>query len=220
MTRRGVGAALSAAAALAAALHAPAGADPAAARVVDRTVTCQIGVRAGVRKLEVHARSGTRLLEDPRKWKFLASASVHDPSVVGASPAWLAAGWPLAFGPGQTPSRVTLSMALRCKPTGAHVPLTTRGLSGFPASRLEDEYHCVVPRRVIVRVRAVFRAPTTLRRNRRWSTLEAPGVVREGTLAVRSESGAPVALATVHESGKARLYVHDRCDPDLVSSDG
>lgn len=221
MTARRSGVALSVAAALAGGLlHAPAGAERAAARVLDRTLLCSVGVRAGVRKLEVHARSGTRLLDDPRKWKFLAEASVRDPSFVGASVAWVAAGWPPAFEPGQTPSRVTLSVARRCKPAGAPVPLTTRGLTGFPASPLDDEYHCVVPRRVLVRIKATFRAPTVLRVNRNWGTLDAPGVVREAVLAVRSESGAPVALATVHESGKARLYVHERCDPDLVSSDG
>jgi hypothetical protein len=205
---------------LAASLGPPAGAEPAASATLDRTVVCSIGIRAGVRKVEVHARTGTRLFDDPTKWKFLASAEVRDPSFVGRSAAWIAAGWPPALEPGQEPSGVTLSVALRCTATTARVPLTTRGLSGFPASPLDDEYHCVVSRRVLVRVRAVFRAPTTLRPNRKWGTLEGRGIVREGVLAVRTESGAPVALATVHESGKSRLYVADRCRPDLIQSDG
>lgn len=209
-----------AATALTGALGPPAGAAPAGSLTVDRTVVCSIGMRAGVRKVEVHARSGTRLFADPAKWKFLASTSIRDPSFVGRDAAWIAAGWPPALEQGQEPSRVTLSVAVRCQPTTAPVPLTARGLSGFPASPLEDEYHCIVPRRVLVRVRATFRAPTTLRPNRRWGTLEGRGVVREGVLAVRTESGAPVALATVHESGKARLYVADRCRPDLIQSDG
>jgi hypothetical protein len=100
------------------------------------------------------------------------------------------------------------------------VPLTTKGLSGFAASPLDDEYHCVVPKRVLVRVKATFRAPTSLRLNRKWGTLEARGVVREGVVVVSTEAGKAVALAIVNESGKARLNVADNCEPDLIQSDG
>jgi hypothetical protein len=132
----------------------------------------------------------------------------------------MAAGWPPNFEPSQQPSTVTLSLAVRCKQSAMRVPLTTKGLAGFAASPLDDEYQCVVPRRVLVRVRATYRAPTSLRPNRKWGTLEARGVVREGVVAVSTETGRPVALATVNENGKARLYVADHCEPDLISSDG
>lgn len=206
-------------AALAAVTGYSAGAEPTASRVVDRTVVCAIGKRAGVRKVEVHARTGTRLYGDRTKWKFLADASVYDGSTYPAL-TWMAAGWPPDFEPGQQPSTVTLSMAVRCRQTLTRVPLTTKGLTGFAASPLDDEYQCVVPKRVLVRVKATYRAPTSLRLNRKWGTLEARGVVREGVVAVRTETGKPIALATVNESGKARLYVADHCEPDLISSDG
>lgn len=191
----------------------------AASRVVDRTVVCSVAKRAGVRQVEVHARSGTRLFGDRSKWKFFASASVGD-SFQGPSMSWIAAGWPPALEPGQKASNVQLSVALRCTPTSAPVPLATKGLSGFAASPLDDEYHCVVPRRVLVRLVASFRASPKLRRNGKRGTLEGHGLVREGTLVVRTESGKPVALATVNENGKARLYVADHCEPDLIQSDG
>jgi hypothetical protein len=190
-----------------------------ASRVVDRTVACSIGKRAGMRTVEVHARTGTRLFGDRTKWKFLANAYLTDPSSYPAL-TWVSAGWPPVFEPGQTPSNVTLSTAVRCKQSSARVPLTTKGLSGFAASPLDDEYHCVVPKRVLVRVKATFRAPTSLRLNRKWGTLEARGVVREGVVVVSTEAGKAVALAIVNESGKARLNVADNCEPDLIQSDG
>ncbi len=215
-----------AAAALALALAAAAGratlaarGDPAASRIVDRTVVCAIGKRAGVRKVEVHARTGTRLFGDPSKWKFLANASVRDSSTFPYL-AHVAAGWPPELEPGQTSANEVLAVAARCKQVSTRVPLTTKGLTGFAASPLDDEYHCVVPRRVLVRIKATFRAPTTLRPNRKWHQLTARGVVREGIVAVSTESGKAVSVATVNENGKARLYVADHCEPDLISSDG
>jgi hypothetical protein len=199
--------------------HAPVDAISAPSRTVDRTVACSVGMRAGVRKVEIHARSGTRLFGDPTKWKFLANAYLTDPSSYPAL-TWVSAGWPPVFEPGQKPSNVTLSTAVRCTQSSARVPLTTKGLSGFAASPLDDEYHCVVPKRVLVRVKATFRAPTSLRLNRKWGTLEARGVVREGVVVVSTEAGKAVALAIVNESGKARLNVADNCEPDLIQSDG
>jgi hypothetical protein len=196
-----------------------ASAEPAGSRVIDQTMVCSIGKRAGLRQVEIHARTGTRHIEDRTKWKFLASASVTDKSSY-PSLGWLAAGGPSYVEPGQKPSNVTLSTAARCKRTSARVPLSAKGLSGFPASPLDDEYHCPVSPRVLVRTRASFRAATSLRPNRRWGTLEARGLVREGVLAVRTETGRPVGLATVNESGKARLYVAHSCKPDLIQSDG
>lgn len=212
--------AAAAVAALAASLGPSAGAEPAVPTIVERTTVCSVGKRAGVRKIEVHARSGTRLFEDPRRWKFLASASLVDPTSRGAGLAWLLAGWPPLREPGQLRSSETLGIAVRCRPSSARVPPTPTGLSGFAASPLEDEYHCVVPRRIVVGVRALFRAPASLRLNRRWGQLTARGIVREGSLAIRTEAGRPIALATVHESGRARLFVAGSCEPDLIQSDG
>lgn len=192
---------------------------PLASRTIDRTVVCSVGMRAGVRKVEVHARSGTRLFGDTTKWKYLASASVEDSTGL-VSLAWALAGWPPATEPGLNWTNQTLGISTACKQSSRRVPLTTKGLTGFSASPLDDEYQCAVPQRVLVRAKATFRATTSLRLNRKWRQLTARGVVREGVLAVRTESGRPVALATVNESGKARLYVADNCEPDLIQSDG
>lgn len=193
---------------------------PLASRTIDRTIACAVGKRAGVRKVEVHARSGTRLFGDTTKWKYLASASVVDPTARAAGLAWLYAGWPPATEPGLNWTNQTLGISTACKQSSRRVPLTSKGLSGFPASPLDDEYHCVVPRRVLVRVSAAYREPTSLRLNRKWGQLTARGVIRRAVVAVRTEAGGPVALAAVSESGKARLYVAGNCEPDLISSDG
>jgi hypothetical protein len=96
------------------------------------------------------------------------------------------------------------------------VPLATRGLSGGTAGQLADRYDCVVPAQIVVRVRGVFHEGTSLRRWRPTPDIDefvARGRVREGALAIRTARGEPIALATVHESGRARFFVGSSCAP-------
>lgn len=191
-------------------------AQPAASRIVDRTVICAIS-SSPQREIDVQAQSGVRLFGDPSKWKTLPIASVYDPR--SASPqtyAWIVAGWPpIPPEPGRPVRTDALSYPTGCRPSSSRVPLSTAGLTGGPATQFGDEYDCVVPQRILLRIRGVFYAPAVIRRQRTEHVdhLFARGRVREGSLAIRTLSGKPIALATVHESGKTRLFLGNTCGP-------
>jgi hypothetical protein len=95
-----------------------------------------------------------------------------------------------------------------CRPARTSVPLSPRGLAGGAASQLGERFECVVPRRVVVRIRAEFRAPVSLRRGGTANAL------RSGRVAVRSASGKPIVYADVFESGRARLFLAGNCVRD------
>lgn len=102
----------------------------------------------------------------------------------------------------------------QCRASRAHVPLSARGLMGGAAGALGDSYDCFPPRRVLVRVRAVFRSRTSLRLNSVTGHLFTRTPVREVSLAVRTSSGKPLAYAAALESGKARVFAAPGCLPE------
>ncbi|MEX0807612.1 MAG: hypothetical protein WD044_02685, partial [Dongiaceae bacterium] len=187
---------------------------PSASTVIDRTVSCAI-TRGGTREIDVRAQSGTRLFGDRSKWKSLPGASFGDPR--SASPtsshvyAYVSAGWPPPRQSGLPLRTDTLAYSIECRPSSAPVPLSTVGLSGGAASPNGDEHDCVVAAKILVRIRGVYRTPTSLKRSR--DSFVARGPVKEGYLAIRTLSGDQIALATVLESGRARLFVGDSCGP-------
>jgi hypothetical protein len=193
-----------------------AGAEPASSRIVDRTLSCAVGARAGVRSVTVHARTGLRDLDDRSKWKQLASLSLRDSYSSFAS---VAAGNPVAdLAPGvpARPERVTMAVAPTCR-AAERIPLSAKRLSRASASQLGDTYDCLAGMRVLVRVRGVFRSPTSLRLRRfvyGRTSLVAVGTVRHGYVAVRSAAGKPLAYAEVLESGKARVFTARSCVED------
>ncbi|MDQ3379050.1 MAG: hypothetical protein M3546_01845 [Actinomycetota bacterium] len=195
------------------------GAQSAKSRIIDRTLLCAISP-GNPREIRVSAQSGTRLFGDRSKWKILPAASFGDPR--SASPttpgvsAGVWAGWPPVRAAGRPLATETLRYSVRCRRSGSRAALTSRGLSGGSASQLADHYDCVVPRRVLVRVRGVFDAPTSIHRFRPTNYIDefvARGRMNEGALAIATEPGKPIALATVHESGRARLFVGTSCGP-------
>jgi hypothetical protein len=198
------------------------------ARVIDRTFVCSIGHIAGGREIEIHARSGFRSLQNPSQWQMLPSAEVGP---LGRYLVSISAGRPREkhrdnpSDNGPFGSRLAV-VATSCKVARASVSLSARGLTGGPASQLGEVYDCPTPRsptprkQILVRVRAVFRTPTSLRQRggydqRAWSTSgtvrESP---REASFAVRTRGGKPLALAAVFESGKARLFTAPSCIED------
>jgi hypothetical protein len=197
------------------ALERPASAEPAASRIIDRTLSCSVALRAGVRKLEVQANAGLRLLEDRSKWKYLAGAGVGDSE---ASLGYVSAGNPKAPENGFTfpPERLGISERPKCR-AAARIPFSRAGLAGGSASQLFDRYDCFPGGRVLVRIRAVFRSPTSLRRKRYQGgtfQLVAAGTVAKGQVAVRTLAGKPLAYAEVFESGTARLFTASSCVED------
>jgi hypothetical protein len=179
---------------------------------------CTTGVQAGVRKLELHARSGTRDVEKPDKWTSLAGIEVGtsstDPSLAGAYLLRMSAG----RGGLADPPHVGMDGGLeispkRCKASRARVPLSSKGLSGGAAGPFSDDYECFPPRTLLVRVRASFRVPTRLRGNRFGflGTIEGP---RQAEFARRTNAGRAFVYGSVSDSGKARLFFVGSCVRD------
>jgi hypothetical protein len=175
-------------------------------------------VRAGIRKLDLSAHSGTRDAEKPGKWKSLANAEVETPT----TDTTLASAWILRISAGRgglaDPPFVGVDGGLeisqkRCKATRARVPLTTRGLAGGAAGPFSDDYECFPARTLLVRVRGAFDKPTRLERNRR-GYLEAAGTPRQIEFALRTRVGRPFAYGSVSDSGRARLFVVGTCTRD------
>jgi hypothetical protein len=89
-------------------------------------------------------------------WKVLANAEISNP--YGGELDRLA-----AITAGSPPPR-GLSFVpnpARCKPTKIRVSLSTRGLTGAPASPVGDEHECRVPTKILLRIRGVFVNPTS-----------------------------------------------------------
>lgn len=199
---------------------------PAASRIVDRTVLCPTG-NGTPREIDLSAKSGIRVRGDRSKWQDRPSAGfladkTWIPGRGNAAAAGVTAGWPPAKYDGFPVSPRSLSISTRCQPSRARVSLSTAGLSGAVASQFGDEYDCVVPGAVLVRVMSVFGRPTAVRRVRQrigFSTsyqeqLVADGPVSDAVLAIRTPTGKAIAVATVHESGRARLFLGNTCGPN------
>ncbi|MBA3401684.1 MAG: hypothetical protein H0U05_06810 [Actinobacteria bacterium] len=192
------------------------GSQSAPSRVIDRTLSCAVFPQGGVEAVDVSARSGLRLYTDRSRWKYPASAGVGDFAGTFVS---VSAGNPVADPePGfpASPHRLSIVAGRTCT-VAPRIPLSTAGLAGGPASQLEDRYDCLPGRRVLVRVRAVFRSATSLRlkRYRRGDVYHvANGTVAEGKVAVRSLTGRPLAYVQIFESGKARLFTARGCVED------
>jgi hypothetical protein len=203
-------------AACAATLQPTASAEPAASRIVDRTLSCSVALSGGLREARVGAGSGVRLLGDRSKWRSLADAGSGDSAGFFAS---VAAGNPLApdsSGFVFPPWRVSIRADKACRSV-PRIPFSRAGLTGGTASQFHDDYDCASGGRVVVRVRAIFRSPTTLRRTTQPNGqryLRAAGTVREAVLAVRGASGKPLAYARALESGAATLYTSKACVAD------
>ncbi|CAN5181547.1 hypothetical protein BH09ACT13_BH09ACT13_03570 [soil metagenome] len=196
-------------------LQPTAAAQPAASRVIDRTYSCSVEARASVREVQVQANAGVRWIEDRSQWKRLAGAFVSD-SVTGLG--YVSAGNPLAPENGFRfpPQRLGIPAGSKCR-AAARIPLSRAGLTGGPASQLGEAYDCVAGSRVLVRVRGVFRAPTSLKLKRYSggvTALAAAGTVTQGYVAVRSGDGKPLAYADVLASGKASLFTARSCVED------
>jgi hypothetical protein len=206
--------------ALAAAFSSSSLASPTDARILDRTLLCATALTGGLRQIEVRADSGIRT---GASWKQLAFATVATGSIgsrvtaLENSLAWITAakpgggttmdiGFNLAYP--HTDGTLALSRA-HCRASSVKVTLTTEHLHGARAGVFGDAFDCAAPRRVLVRVRGVFRSPSRLHGEGVFLRTNSP--LREARLAVRDTSGRPLAYADVLESGRARLFVSNRC---------
>jgi hypothetical protein len=202
-------------------------------RVLDRTYMCSTTAKAGVRKVEVDARRGFR---EAGKWRWFSSAGIENwggpPVRLPPNSAGFVAttdlNWSFGFATGigsanpdpavfrAFPASVSLTPRRACVSTRSTVSFSTRGLDGGPADYFGDEYACVVPAKVLVRVRAVFTVPARLRTDPSQGALRtqrASGDVREGQLVVRTTSGRALAFASTSAAGSARLLTARSCTP-------
>jgi hypothetical protein len=183
-------------------------------RLIDRTMRCSVPLHAGLREIQAAAVSGSRDPQDRSLWTHLANVSVSAGGFFsGVGFAGAAAGAPepkeIMF-PGTSQG---LWVSSTCRLTNARVPLSTRGLpQGGVASPIRDAYECVVPRAVLLRVRATFRVPTRLRVRQEALRTQAP--VREVAVVVRTTRGKPLVYASASESGRARIFTAPSCLPD------
>ena len=179
-------------------------------RVVDRTLVCTTGVQGGARVLFLRAQSayprGSTL-----EWLAQATVSTQGqpvPSKPDYRPtlAGVTAGWP--------PPKLLTSGGLafagrRCTTTPARVSFSRRDLTGGLAGPLGDELQCIVPRSLLVRVRAIFREPVDLKLVQgSYATI---GRIAQGQVAVRTAAGKPLVYADVTDSGRARLFTARGC---------
>jgi hypothetical protein len=182
----------------------------AATRVIDRTLLCTPGVRAGVRIIHVKAQSAFR--KGPTL-EWLAQATVTIPvgtrqARYDTALAGVTAGWPPP--PPLTSGGMGFEGKL-CRSTRASVAFSSHGLGGGAASQLGEELQCYPPREVLVRVRAAFRTPTTITFDKKRSFYDAIGRIEKAQIAVRTLTGKPLVHAEILESGKARLFTARSC---------
>jgi hypothetical protein len=133
-----------------------------ASRIIDRTVVCKM--------------TGTGFPDTVRL--ITASATPRLPATDASPTAAVTngdeTGGPLV-GAGVRTGR-------RCTQTRIRVPLSSKGLRGGPAGEIGNAYKCNVPAKVLIRVRAVFRRPTSFRPDAHASgtagIFAAPGCAR------------------------------------------
>ena len=177
-------------------------------RVIDKTIRCPIAPQAGIRQLHINAQAGVRDQDDASKWFALPHVSLYSGPSPGVSIGMQAGGPRIRSGAPQQASTFWIDNDL-CRPSSARVALSPGTLGGGAASPLLERFECVMPRRILVHIRAEFRTPASLRRG---EFTEVP--VKAAKLAVRSESGKRLVYAEVFESGKARLFMAANCARD------
>lgn len=177
--------------------------------VLDRTFRCALDIEDSVRTLGVSTYSGSRIAGSPNRWRTVAHANLLNGALSDGSLAGVGAGRP-------APRDGSASLwvnSRRCRATSARVRLTARGLPvGGAASQFGDVYECQVGRTILIRIRAELARQSPLKREPGVLITRAP--VLRATLAARTEAGKQLMLATVSETGRARLQVQPDCLPD------
>ena len=167
-------------------------------RVIDRTVVCDVGLQGGVYVLNVHGEPRNR------SRKRSATAYITTSVVPTGRIAYISKGF--------------LELSPACRPSRARVSFSRRGLTAFtPSGFYGSEYDCWTPRRVVLRIRAVFKSPTRLKAGSPFGfpLLFARGPVKEASFAFRTEKGKPLALATVTKAGRLGIFLATGdCFPD------
>jgi hypothetical protein len=195
-----------------AAAHAPAA--DLASRTVDRTFVCKPVAFGGIGDLDVLATPpGNLNFNRPTTSYLLVGSGGSEPDsnlvFVRARSQVHYAGLTnqTAYGgPGGL-----FAHAGRCAPARKRIGLSSRGLAG-PPTLFERDLDCPVRGRVLVRVRATFRAPTSWRKRAYGAYAGARQTVTQASLAVRAErTGAPIAYMELDQKGRTKLWHSGSC---------
>jgi hypothetical protein len=183
----------------------------AASPIIDRTFVCSVPAR-GTPVLEVWGQAGGHEIVDQASGRKQKAAAYANLRVVRVGFSEELVGVAASMGPGWG---VSINREY-CIPVRRRIPLSNHGLASYAAGPFGDEFECSVPKQILVRVPAVFRAPTVLLRagvphgNRSRRVLRAKELTIQASLAARTQAGKPIAFATAHESGKVRLFTAAR----------
>jgi hypothetical protein len=180
------------------------------ARVLDRTILCNVDPTGGIRELNVYGQSGVRLPADRAKWMSLPTAWFNSGSIWTYGLANVTAG---RNDPTTEVGSGIVYDGKRCKLSTKRVVFTRKGLEGGgPASQLQERWECVAAKQVLVRIRGEFAAPARWRHIRQFQQYGASGpTVRSAQLMAATLRGKPLAYADVNESGRARVFFRSAC---------
>ena len=184
-------------AALAATLSGVAGGRVGAPAIVDRTFSCEAGFVGGLHQVNLSVvfstQPGSRIQPSAEVTRNLFEAALGRLAPEGVS-----------------------VHRQRCLPTRAKLRLTTKEMRGGAVSQLGAEVTCETPRRLFLRVRAVFtgRATVETRRDFGFPQLVARGDVVNAAIAVGAPKGKPLAYLALTKAGKARLFTGRTCKED------
>jgi hypothetical protein len=183
---------------------------PTASRIVDRTVVCRMlgsGFPDAVRFLRSTATPDLPESNAPPS----ANITNGDESVAPVVGAGLRSGRGTAAITGE--ARISEQRGTRCTRAKLRIPLSTRGLVGGAAGEIGTSYRCTVPAKVIIRVRAVFTRPTTVRFDARFGQVVARGDIAIGYVAAATFRGrTPIVLASVNGArGTASIFAAAGC---------
>lgn len=172
-------------------------AQPAASRVIDRTFSCAAGFVGGLHQVTLGTtfttRSGTSALK--------ASSYVQQNMFESLG--------------SLDSDGVTVHRGL-CAVAKKTVALTTKGLRGGTVSQLGARTTCETPRRILLRVRAVFERPVTTRTTRQFGFPQfgASGELEQAAMVVGTLTGRTIAYLSVTGTEKARLFTLRTCKED------
>jgi hypothetical protein len=197
--------------------------EPAASRIVDRTLLCATRQNGGVYEIEAESFSGVR--QSRTKWARLPFAVVSTGETASAanalqnSLAWITSGHPDTqtqlgefFFPVRATQFGTLAINRRVCRAAKRIPLGSKGLTGGVAGQIGDSFDCEVPKRVVVRVRAVLESAVDLRPHDAF--LLTTVTLREAKIVVRTQKGKPIAFVSTNESGRSTIFTGKGCFPE------
>lgn len=168
-----------------------------ASRILDRTYSCEAGYIGGLFQVQLSSQyqPGTA-----SKLQVFASVTKNM--------------WESPYG--QLGSAGLSVNRKLCVPASAAVKLTTSGMRGGRVPPLGAEAMCETPRRVLMRVRAVFKRPPQVSTSRQFGfpQLSAFGRVDQAAIALADPAGRPIAYVSVTGTEKARFFTVRTCKED------